>query len=621
MNANICPVCERRCRLDGNGKGACGLYGSVAGRLVERYPDHYLVVCPISIETMPMLHYRPGAKFLQVTTTGCNFDCPGCISTVLVREMSPDNRALKQMAPDQIVARAETSDCSGIVFLMNDPVAAFPRFLKIARLAHEAGLKVGCSSNAYFTAGSLAQLLPCLDFINIGMKGFSDAAYRRCGAPGIGPVLRNLATLHAAGVHVEVSCMLSRDNQSELTDLAHHLAKLSRDIPFQVMRFLPFETAALSQEPTIREAEAFTMALRRILNFVYLFNSPGTRLLDTLCPHCGRQVFGRDFYGPMGAKLHLPGQDNRQTEQCPACTTKLPVVGPVAADAHQEGDFEGGYPLTRALEMVEAMLIAMGVTRQEVVVRAWEDLLQGDGLSRFHIKIQNPRTYIDAVRHFGKIAKVPARAQALADYLEDRLGRIEARLAPMVQRPKVYYAMGQPLFYINGGRMENQLVEAAGGISVNRTLPPGGRPGSTLSVAELNRLNPEVIFISAFLTSPVSDFYDACLQLGLQIDAVRDRRIYTHPAPGWDFGSPRWILGLMHIAATLHPGLCDFDVNAEADLFYRTFYGMPWRPEEGNRSFSKPSRFWKWASLAGKTIFADTAPHDHDLETAAIQLK
>ena len=71
-------------------------------------------------------------------------------------------------------------------------------------------------------------------------------------------------------------------------------------------------------------------------------------------------------------------------------------------------------------------------------------------------------------------------------------------------------------------------------------------------------------------------------------------RIYNHPCPGWDFGSPRWILGLMYIASILHPGRCSFDITAEADAFYHEFYGIPFDPLDANRSFGKPSRYWRW---------------------------
>lgn len=594
MGPMNCSICELRCRISEGRTGACGLYELKENRIVERFADRYLVACPISIETMPILHFHPGAKFFQISTTGCNFNCPGCISTVLVREMFHHSRILQHLTAEQIINKTRENRCEGIVLLMNDPLAAFPRFIKIAKLAHAEGLKIGCSSNAYFTPESLMQLLPYLDFINIGMKGFSDRAYQACGAPTIRPVLWNLKTLHGSGVHVEISCILTRENQSELMDLAQYISGISRRIPLQVMRFLPFEAAAISQEPSIREAENFCRKLRQILDFVYLFNTPGSLLLHTYCPRCGDVALRRDFYGPMGAKIRIPKNSGLREDRCPSCSRELPIVGRTAPSSYQEGDFEGGYPFTRALEMVEAMLIAMGVTQKSAVVRAWEDLFQDGGLKKLHQNIQHPRTYIDAVRYFGKKAGVADQAEVLADYLEDRLARIEAAVASVADRPRVYYAMGKPLFYINGGRLENQLVETAGGISVNRELPAGGRPGRTLNVSDLNRLNPEVIFISAFISNPVDDFLAECLELGVQADAVKQKQIFVHPAPGWDFGSPRWILGLMYIASILHPDRCNFNLMAEADRFYRNFYGTPFDPFDTNRSFSKPHRYWRW---------------------------
>ena len=594
MNQRNCSICELRCRLGQGRPGACGLYELSDGRIVERYPDHFLVACPISIETMPILHYQPGAKFLQITTTGCNFNCPGCISTVLVREMVPDSRALKRLSADQVIAMAVETGCQGIVFLMNDPLAAFRRFLRIAELAHARGLRVGCSSNAYFTPESLTQLLPFLDFINVGMKGFSDAAYRACGVPGIRPVLRNLAAMHETGVHVEVSCILTRDNEAELLELARHIRSLSSTIPLQVMRFLPFEAATIDTEPSIRAAETFCRDLQQILAYVYLFNTPGSEFLDTRCPACGHVVLHREFYGPMGAKLQLPENGLPADNGCPACSHPLPVVGPLAPMGYQEGDFEGGYPLTRAMEMVEAMLIAMGVTQTSVVVRAWEDLLRDGGLNRLHQIIQHPRSYIQAIRDLANQSDAGERAEDLSAYLENRLARLESDLAAVTRRPLVYYAMGKPLFYINGGRMENQLVEVAGGISLNKLLPPGGRPGRNLTVGQLNTLNPEIIFISAFLSNRVDDFIDECLALGVTVNAVKNRRVYIHPAPGWDFGSPRWILGLMYMASVFHPDHCHIDVMTEAREFYRRFYDLNFSPRQVNRSFAKPAANWHW---------------------------
>ena len=589
-----CDICERTCAIPSGGTGACGRYGEQDGAVAELFPDRYIVACPISIETMPILHFHPGARFLQISTTGCNFDCPGCVSTVIVREMAPDSNALLRLTPQELVQKALDNDCCGVTYVMNDPLAGLPSFIRVAELARAGGLHVGCSSNAYFTEASLSRLLPHLDFINLGVKGFSDQAYRECGASGMAPTLRNLKTLHENGVHVEVSCILTRDNPEEVRSLARHVSGISRWIPLQVMRFIPLAMADISLEPSIREAEGLCAELGELLDYVYLFNSPGTEYLHTPCPGCGEIAFKRDFYGPMGAKLITSDGVGPMGNACHSCGRSLDIVGKPARTFYQEGDFEGGYPFTRALEIIEAMLIAMGVSKKSTVVRAWENFLSSADLKGFHKAIQNPKTYIGMVRHFGGVAGVADRGEALASYMEQQLTRIETALAPVSYRPRAYYAMGKPLFYIRGGRLENQLVETAGGSSVNRLLEASGRPGRSLSVAKLNELDPEVIFISAFISNSVEDFHAECLRLGVTARAVQTGRIYTHPAPGWDFGSPQWILGLMFMATTLHGDLCPLDVTAEAEAFYRRFYGIGFSASEVNRSFSKPVAGWQW---------------------------
>ncbi|MGD8563792.1 MAG: radical SAM protein, partial [Desulfarculaceae bacterium] len=390
--------------------------------MIERLADHYLVACPISIETMPMLHYYPGGKFLQISTTGCNLNCPGCISTVIVREMPRNSRALQHLDAQQVIDKALDNECLGIAFLMNDPLASLPTFLRVAELARTNNLLVGCSSNAYFTPSSLEQVLPYLDFINVGMKGFSDQSYRACGASaGIRPVLENIMTLYAADVHIEISCIFSRDKQDELRSLANHIAGISPYIPMQIMRFIPFEGADISQEPSIREAEDFCQELHRSLDYVYLFNTPGTEYLHTLCPACGSVALRRDFYGPMGAKLIDAPPASNQPMRCQQCQCDLDYVGQASQASFKEGDFQGGYPFTRALEMVEAMLIAMGVERKQDIAQAWEYLLNQFGLSKLHRDVQHPLAYIAALRHFGRFGGADRRTEELAVYLEDRL--------------------------------------------------------------------------------------------------------------------------------------------------------------------------------------------------------
>jgi pyruvate-formate lyase-activating enzyme len=579
--------------------GKCGLYLNQGGKIVERYPDKYLIISPITIETMSLLHFHPREKFLQVSTVGCNFDCPGCISTVIAREMDPGQFRLLDRKPEEIVREAAEKECLGISFLMNDPLASWPTFVNVAKKAKENGLLVGCSSNAFFTESSLAQILPYLDFINIGIKGFSEQIYRQCGARSAKPVWRNIEILYKSGVHVEVSCMYRRNEEKDLLGLARKIARISPDIPLQVMRFIPMEDADPALETSIREAEEACLALQKWLRYVYLFNSPGTDYLTTYCPNCGKWVFKRDFYGPMGARLKSSRVKVAGKVSCALCGTVLPFrIGKMRSqtDCFREADFEGGYPFTRALEILESIAITVGINNKGAIVQVWNDYANQKVLHKLHRDVQNPDTFISLIRSIGASIGRTGEASKLVDYLESILSEIKEKSAFIQKRPRVYYAMGKPLFCIKGERMENQLVEIAGGISMNKKLEIIGRPGETIPVDQLNRLNPEVIFISAFISSSVDDFYEDCVRTGVRTDAVKNRRIYAHPAPGWDFGSPRWVLGLMYIANALHPDLFQFDILSEADKFYRKFYNSPFLSNEINRSFSKPSSTWRFAT-------------------------
>ena len=587
-----CDICARMCRIQEGNTGFCDRYVVKNGQVTERFPHQYLIACPISIETMPMLHVYPGAVFLQITTLGCNLSCPGCISTMLVREGGRGRRFLSLRSPGQVTALARKHGCLGIVFLMNDPLASYHTFLEVARAAKDHGLMIGCSTNGLFTETSLSRLLPYLDFVNLGMKGFHDASYQACGGVSAGPALRTLETLYHNHIHVEVSCMLRSDNREDIDLLAGHMASLSSHIPLQVMRFIPFGTADISLEPTIDEAETVCRELNKTLDYVYLFNSPGPGYLDTCCPVCKKTVIRRDFFGPMGAKL-LPSDPHfPMTNQCPDCGERLYIKGEILEKNFMEEGFEGGYPLTRALEMAEAILVTMDVSGPEEMGLVWEDLLQKPRLQAFHHDIQSPDSYIATIRRFGRKSGRVDRAEMLAQYLEDKLAMIDHALEDLSHRPRVYYAMGTPLFALNAGRLENRLVERAGGYSVNREIVRHGRPGVSIDVAQLNDLNPEVIFISAFISDPVFAFTWKCLKAGVTADGVNHQRIYTHPVPGWDFGSPRWILGLMFIAATLHPDRFSVDLTAEAQAFYKTFYTMNFSSSTVNRSFANPSRLW-----------------------------
>lgn len=578
-----CMVCENGCEIAEGRSGRCKMYTNRNDTILEQFPESYLTMLPITIETMPMVHFAPKSKFFQVSTVGCNFICPGCISETLTSHADAVAGALQKATPEVVVQRAKKQDCVGIVFCLNDPTVSYYSFLALAQKAKEAGLYVGCSTNGYFTESAIRGLMQYLDFVNIGLKGSSDERYRECGAASSAPVYRNIGILHDAGVHVEVSAMYINGADGEILSAATRVAEISPDIPMQVMRFVPFGEAAPDLEPTIAASENISVRLREVLNYVYLFNSPGTEYLNTICPACGATVIAREFYGPMGCRTVSVPDEGR----C-GCGWHAPILGPIAEEQYTEFGMLGGYRTTRAIEMAHAILVTLGIRDDGELGDVLGDIVREDFIRGMHDRIQQIDSWIELIEDLAARAGREEEGRALIEHIQERVDIITEGGAGASSRPNVYYSMGYPLFALNAERFETNLVEAAGGTCVNKRMERKGKPGVNIPADELNAFNPAYMFISGFLSSPVSDYIHYCATHGIVTEATRMGNIFNVPA-GWDFGSPRWILGFMYIANTIHPEIFSFDLEQEEREFYRKFYGITSGEIVQNRDFSRPS--------------------------------
>jgi len=580
-----CAICENTCRIPENGTGICGMYTNNAGTQIEKYPDQYLVVVPSEIESMPMLHYHPGAKFLQICTIGCNFRCSGCVSWILTESVDSIEGALSRMNPEEIVARAREEGCSGIMFCFNEPAVSFFTFKKIAALARENDLLVGCATNAYCTEQSFRELLAHIDFINIGIKGCTDETYAKFGAASASPIFRNLRLSVESGVCTEVAAVYVKGCESEVLETAKLVASISRDIPFQVMRFIPLGAADISLEPSIREAEILCEEIRKLLRYVYLFNSPGTPHLHTWCPECGELLVRRGFNGPMCAHVTEHTDDG----VC-KCGFRPPFAGTVEkhCGAQVLGYF-GGYKVILSLESIQAILAFLGERNPGVVASVLHQILGTQFIKGLYERTKEIDSYLDTVDHYARLAGRTDEARELREYIERYVAIIKNRTVG-VSRPSVYFTLGHPLIAVFGDKFECNLVEIAGGRCVNKDLERDDTPGMTIPEETLRRLNPDIILITGVIDYPVNDFHDFCVEHGLDIKAMRDMKIYNM-YPYSTAGRPDWILGLMHMANIIHPEIFDFEMKTLADEFYERFLGVKLHSGRRSRSISHPEVF------------------------------
>lgn len=563
-----CTICEFACRIPENGVGRCNMVENSGGIIKERFPDRYLVSIPAPIEAMPMVHYHPNARFLQICTIGCNFRCPGCVSWLLTESPESVQGAVEKIPPRELVQRALDQRCRGIMFCFNEPIVSFFTFRAVARLARENNLVIGCTTNGYFTREAFLDLTRDIDFINFGIKGHSEETYRSLGAVSYKPVYRNMAIAVDQGLHTEVAAVFIKGREGEVLETARHVASVSRDIPFLVMRFLPFSSAPDSDEPSIREAEDLCSRLSRILDHVYLFNSPGTPYLNSDCPECGRTIIRRGFNGPMCANVMEWQDDGR----C-GCGYRLPVKGELCRDNGLEPlGYFGGYKTIMSLEGIRTILAFLGEHDSRTISRVLHEIIKTDFIKDLYPRMKQIGSYLDTVDHYAAIAGRMNEARKLRSFIESRVADIRRRVARL-DRPRVYFALNHPLIAVFGDKFECTLVETAGGYCVNRDIDREEVPGIKIPPALLNELNPEIVFIHGAKGCPVSDFRTFARSNGIRINALETGRVYNvHPYR--ITGAPDWILGLMFLAGAIHPETCRFDLDDMSDQFYGMLFGM-----------------------------------------------
>lgn len=527
------------------------------GILHERFADKYLALWPSTIETVPFLHHTPGGRFLLLSTLGCNLSCPGCVSHMLVDDPDLIAGALFKADPDKILKQVKEHCCLGVVFCLNEPSISFTTLITAAKTLKKEGLLVGCASNGCMESSILRQLLPYLDMINIGMKGLSDDVYRTCGSPcGVEQVLNNIKNIHDAGVHLEVSVVYEAGREHEITDLARHLSHLSIEIPLHIMRFIPFNRADDDCEPAPEDAEKLVAQCKTLLNWVYLFNTPGTNNLSTYCPDCGNLLIDRTFYGPMGARL-----TNSIYQQVCTCGRKVPISGNYYVNEGCEPRFRGGYRTSVLLDMVFGTLEQLGICDRNVVGRVLVQILSEDWLEKLQTLFATPEGYIKYIRTLGLLADAQDLVDPLLGFYIKRLEMITQSVEGL-QHPRVFCALSHPYLASYPDKMEVALAAKAGGNVLNYQIDYTESRPSPLSREEFIELQPDVIFCLGMGKTSLSDFIHHCKKEDLLAPAIENQQIYSIPKE-YPVSGIRWVLALEYFANILHPEVCMFYIEED----------------------------------------------------------
>jgi pyruvate formate lyase activating enzyme len=330
-NFSQCLTCERTCQISKNKFGFCGTRTNLDG---EIYSIVYGLIPALSfnpIEKKPLYHFYPGSIALTIGTYGCNFSCFWCqnhhLSHPSKKIIEIVKKSYEYLSPEKFIEIALKNNCQGTSISFNEPTLLFEYSLEVFKLAREKGLYNTYVTNGYMTKDVLKDLVDAgLDAMNIDIKGVSDMVQKYCGAD-VEKVWRNAKLAKELGIHIEITTLLIDGLNSEdliVKSIAQRIKNdLGENTPFHLSRFFPqYKSHDYGfDNPTLLKSlyNAYEIAKKVGLNFVYLGNLSNTDYENTICPNCSKIVIKRVVFGIK--EMHLDPKGNCKFCGFPICKT------------------------------------------------------------------------------------------------------------------------------------------------------------------------------------------------------------------------------------------------------------------------------------------------------------
>ncbi len=204
-----------------------------------------------------------------------------------------------------------------------------------------------------------------------------------------------------------------------------------------------------------------------------------------------------------------------------------------------------------------------------------------------YLGLETPEQFYRDVANLGVLLGQPDRAREITAYYESRVHRIRdgGPATRGAQPPRVLVAQ----YTERGGAaavrvpakawMQTIQVETAGGLPVWLDSAASAGGWTVTNLEQIARWDPDQIILAVSYDLDPPQVV-ARLEADPQwraLRAVRAGTLRAFPSDyfGWDTPDPRWILGLMWMAATLHPGnFPDLDVAVEVRTYFHTLYGL-----------------------------------------------
>ncbi len=315
----VCHICAHECKIREDKFGICHAKKNIKGVL---YDTNYGIVVAQSndrIEKKPLFHFLPGSFSYSVASPGCNFRCNGCLNAGISQVYKDENyklyldkiNSIQETMPDKIIERALRVGAKSISYTYTEPAVFFEYSLDTMEKALREGLKNVFVTNGYLTDMSINILKNYIDAANIDIKFFNDRSYRKMCGGTLSPVLNTIEKMFSFGIHIELTTTIiegHNDSEEELRNLAKYIAQVSKDIPWHVLRFIPYYKMKDIKETDLSSIKrAYEIGKTHGLNYVYTGNLGEGEHINTVCPSCENTVVERIGLFPKDIKITPEG--------------------------------------------------------------------------------------------------------------------------------------------------------------------------------------------------------------------------------------------------------------------------------------------------------------------------
>ncbi len=345
----LCTLCPHDCRISEGGRGACGVRYNERGKLYTLVYDAVVARTVDPVEKKPLFHFYPGSTAYSIATIGCNLRCAFCQNWEIAqwpkehlpRKIGSDDVAEtpepicpslsilegripgERVTPQEIVDGTLRAGATSIAYTYTEPTIFFELAYETARLARSAGLKNIFVSNGFISEAPLRQIATVLDAVNVDLKFFNEANYRRIARARLQPVLDAIRLYRRLGVWVEVTTLIIpqiNDSDEELRMIAEFVRSVGPEVPWHVSQFHPaYRMLDAAPTPVKTLRRALEIGKSAGLRYVYEGNVPGEGGENTYCYNCGRLLIDR--YGFHVRSNHI------RAGRCPDCGTAIDGVG------------------------------------------------------------------------------------------------------------------------------------------------------------------------------------------------------------------------------------------------------------------------------------------------------